>query len=447
MDTQRIQAALRQASDTQFVRIGSDVLRDVGSLFRQAFGDSAAVVVADGTTFAVAGQRVDAYLRADGISVRKPIVLPAEPPPYADFDTVLAIEAQIRQANAIAVVVGSGTLNDVTKLASYRLGQQYFCVGTAASMDGYTAFGAAITKDGFKQTMTCPAPRAILADIEVVAKAPVQMHATGYGDLLGKVTAGADWILADALESEAIDPRSWPLVQDSLRDWLAQPAQVRAGDEQAISSLFEGLIMAGIAMQISSSSRPASGCEHRFSHLWEMQALAHRHPAIPHGFKVGIGSLAGAALYERVLERDLTAIDIDAQVARWPSRDELEREVRALHDVPLIAENAVNESLAKYITPEQLRARLLLLKERWPTLRAKLREQLLPTTQLRDMLQAVGCPVSLAEIGIDAQQLRQSYTLARTIRSRYSVLDLVHETGILDDCLVELFGPGGYWAA
>src|SRR5690606_3656147 len=104
-------------------------------------------------------------------------------------------------------------------------------------------------------------------------------------------------------------------------------------------------------------------------------ALAHRHPAIPHGFKVGIGSLAGAALYERVLERDLTAIDIDAQVARWPSRDELEREVRALHDVPLIAENAVNESLAKYITPEQLRARLLLLKERWPTLRAKLREQ------------------------------------------------------------------------
>ena len=33
-------------------------------------------------------------------------------------------------------------------------------VATAASMDGYTAFGAAITKEGYKQTMTCPAPRA-----------------------------------------------------------------------------------------------------------------------------------------------------------------------------------------------------------------------------------------------------------------------------------------------
>jgi len=36
-----------------------------------------------------------------------------------------------------------------------------------------------------------------------------------------------------------------------------------------------------------------------------MQALGHGHPAIPHGFKVGVGTLAAAALYERVLARDL----------------------------------------------------------------------------------------------------------------------------------------------
>ena len=43
-------------------------------------------------------------------------------------------------------------------------------------------------------------------------------------------------------------------------------------------------------------------------------------------------------------------------------------------------------------------------------------------------------------------QLRESYWLARTIRSRYTVLDLVNETGLLDACVADLFGPGGYWA-
>jgi glycerol-1-phosphate dehydrogenase [NAD(P)+] len=43
--------------------------------------------------------------------------------------------------------------------------------------------------------------------------------------------------------------------------------------------------------------------------------------------------------------------------------------------------------------------------------------------------------------------LRESYWLARTIRSRYTVLDLAYETGVLDACVAELFAPGGAWGA
>jgi glycerol-1-phosphate dehydrogenase [NAD(P)+] len=45
---------------------------------------------------------------------------------------------------------------------------------TAASMDGYTAFGAAITHDGFKQTFACPAPRAVVADLDILAHGAAQ---------------------------------------------------------------------------------------------------------------------------------------------------------------------------------------------------------------------------------------------------------------------------------
>ncbi|MBA3943001.1 MAG: sn-glycerol-1-phosphate dehydrogenase [Herpetosiphonaceae bacterium] len=445
MDNERIQAALRDASDTHSVVIGAGTLAAVDSTFAQCFQDSSAVIVADEHTFGVAGGTVYEGLRANGRTVEEPIIFPGAPTLYADFNNVLQLEDKLRAFDAIPVVVGSGTLNDITKLAAHRAGRPYMCVGTAASMDGYTAFGAAITKDGFKQTMSCAAPRALLADLDILAHAPAQMNSTGYGDLLGKVTAGADWMLADALEIEPIDPQAWALVQDSLRTWTGEPARLHAGDPQVIEYLFEGLIMAGVAMQISQSSRPASGSEHRFSHLWEMQALGHGHPAIPHGFKVGVGSIAGATLYERVLARDFTTLDIDGLCRDWPSRAQLEQTVRQGHDIPQLADNAVEESLAKYITVDQLRQRLHLLQERWPALRPKLQAQLMTAAQLRDLLAAAGCPTEPAAVGVDLAQLRESYWLARTIRSRYTVLDLVYETGILDACLDELFAPGGYW--
>lgn len=446
MDATRITEALRQASDTRAVVIGTGTLAQVNQLLRQHFGERPAVVVADENTFAVAGRSVNEYLRAGGNALAEPIIFPGTPTLYADFENVLKLEQQLAVLQATPVVVGSGTLNDITKLAAHRVGRQYLCVGTAASMDGYTSFGAAITRDGFKQTMACPAPRVVLADLDVLASAPAQMNATGYGDLLGKITAGADWLLADALDIEAIDQRAWPLVQDSLRQWTGRPDLLRAGDRQTIAFLFEGLIMTGIAMQISISSRPASGSEHRFSHLWEMQALGHGHTVIPHGFKVGIGTLAAAALYERVLARDLTSIDIERCCATWPSPEQVEQSVLQGHDIPQLATNAAQETLAKYISPEQLRQRLNTIQQRWPIIREKLTQQLIATQQLQEMLATAACPTTLAAIGLDTARLRESYWLARTIRNRYTILDLIYEAGILDDCVNELFAPGGYWA-
>lgn len=447
MDYNRIDAALRDASDTHQLLIGTGVLNDVGNVLEQAFGQQPVVVVADDNTYTVAGKAICERLRSAGWTVEEPIVFPGTPTLYASFENVLVLEEKLRATSAVPIAVGSGTLNDITKLAAYRSGRQYMCVGTAASVDGYTAFGAAITKDGFKQTMSCPAPRAIVADLDILVTAPAQMSSAGYGDLLGKVIAGADWILADALEIELIEKHAWSLVQDSLRDWTGKPQPLHAGDRQAIENLFEGLIMSGVAMQISHSSRPSSGSEHRFSHLWEMQALAHGHEPVPHGFKVGVGTIAAAALYERVLARDLSRLDIDALCRAWPSREDVRRSVQQGHSIPKLAENAVEESLAKYITPDQLRQRLMLIQERWPIMRGHLEHQLMTAEHIRELLRAAGCPTEPAEVGVSVVQLRESYMLARTIRSRYTVLDLVNESGILDACVEELFAPGGYWAA
>jgi glycerol-1-phosphate dehydrogenase [NAD(P)+] len=366
-------------------------------------------------------------------------VLPAEPALYADYDNVTTVAAQLREHAAIPVAVGSGTINDIVKRAAHECDRPYLSVATAASMDGYTAFGAAITKDGYKRTMECPAPRAVVADLDVLTAAPPAMTASGYADLLGKVTAGADWIVADALGVEPIAGPGWDLVQPGLRAAVGRPADLRDGDADAMRALIDGLVMAGLAMQAQQSSRPASGAEHQFSHLWEMEGLGRDgDPPLSHGFKVGLGTIAIAGLYERLLARDLAQAAQDAARSPWPSADEMEAAVRAMHPDARLADAAVAETLAKHPSADERAARLETAGRRWPELRERLREQLLPAAELRAMLAAAGCPTTPEEIGLTREEVRATYTRARTIRRRYTVLDLAHEAGLLEACVDEL---------
>jgi glycerol-1-phosphate dehydrogenase [NAD(P)+] len=445
---ERTEAALKDATDTEVVRIGAGVLSSVGDVFRQTFGDRPAVVVADDNTLEVAGREVRQRLEEAGVSVVEPYVFPGKPTLYAEYGNIEQLIGSLRRHDAIPVAVGSGSLNDIVKRASFECDRQYMCVGTAASMDGYTAFGAAITKEGYKQTMTCPAPRVVVGDLDVLTQAPAAMTASGYADLLSKVTAGADWLVADALEVEKIDRDVWSLVQGPLRDATGRPAELSAGDPDAMEALIDGLVMSGLAMQAAASSRPASGAEHQFSHLWEMEGLGHDDdPPLSHGFKVGVGSLAVASLYERILERDMSDLDVDALRDAWPSREEVERRVRRAHTTPGLDEAAVTESLEKYVGPDELAARLQLLRERWPELRERLRDQLLSAEDLRERLRSAGCPISPEDIGLSREAFKETYSRAQMIRRRYTVLDLALQAGILDAGVEELFAPGGFWAA
>ena len=449
LSTERIQAALRDATDTKDVVIGPGVLGSVDEVFERSFGDQPAVVVADENTLKVAGDEVHQRLGAGGRILLNPYVFPGQPTLHAEYGNITKLAEWLRTRDAIPVAVASGTLNDIVKRAAHETGRPYLAVATAASVDGYTSFGASITKGGYKQTLTCPAPRAVLADLDVLTAAPAIMTASGYGDLLGKIPAGADWIVADEFGVDPIDPHVWSLVQGPLREATGRPAELAAGDRQAMEALVEGLMMSGLAMQVSGSSRPASGAEHYFSHLWELEGLAHGvdgGPPPEHGLKVGFGSIAIAAFYERFLQRDLANVDIDARRRAWPSWDQVEQQVRATHKTPGLDRAAVEQSRDKYIDADQLAARLGLLRDRWLTLRERLQAQLLPADQLREQLRAAGSPTTPAELGLRMDDFKATYTRARMIRSRYTVLDLAYEAGVLEEIVDELFSPGGYWA-
>ena len=442
----RIERALDGALDTRSIRVGRGVLDLVPEVLAQdelLARVGRVVVISDENTHAVAGEHVLRVLQRARIGRESPMVLPATPRVYADDSTVERVTAFIRRTNALPIAVGSGTINDVVKVASHRARRPYICVATAASMDGYTAFGASIAVEGYKQTVPCPAPRAVIADTEVIAAAPRELAASGYADILGKITAGSDWLIADSLGVEAVDERSWSLVQDGVGKWIGSPEAIGRGSTVAIEGLMEGILITGLAMQRYQGSRPASGSEHQFSHLWEMEHLSHGGMWVSHGFKVGIGSVAMAALYQELMKYDFSVFDIDKRLASWPTKDDIAREIRAHHTLPVLRRRGIEESWAKHTDPAGARRRLNRLRERWPSLQRRIGERMLSPVEVASRLRRVGCPSAPADIGVDRMRFRRSFFGAQHIRRRYTALDLAVDTGVMNECLERLFATGG----
>jgi glycerol-1-phosphate dehydrogenase [NAD(P)+] len=435
-----LDAALAAASDTKHLAIGHDNATDAARIFQELFPGKKAMVVADTNTWRVCGEKVQAGLVAAGIDTDTPHVFD-DPAIYAEYKYVDELDAVLKQTDAIPVGVGSGTINDLTKLSAFHNDRRYISVATAASMDGYTAYGASITYQGSKQTFECPAPLAVIADLDIIAAAPAKMNASGYADLLAKLTAGADWIVADALGIEPIDPPSWQMVQANLRDWLSDPAGVAKGEAAPLEKLVAGLMMGGFAMQHLQSSRPASGADHQFSHLWDMENHKHNGKSVSHGFKVGVGTLASAGMYEYLYTQDLENLDVHAAVGAWPTWDALAAEINELFTIDEIREKALEEEKAKYPTAEELRRQLTTLKSVWPDLRTKLQAHLPTRAEMAEQLSAVGAPSTSEEIGISPDRLRTAYRQALHIRRRYTVLDLADRTGRFGSAMATIFSP------
>jgi glycerol-1-phosphate dehydrogenase [NAD(P)+] len=442
-----IARGLAAASDTDVVEVGRGVLSASGALLKGSLfaGGRPALVVADDRTWAAAGHAVHDALVAAGVKVLAPMIFPGHPVLYAALENCDLVRERLADTGALGVAVGSGTINDLTKLASGQLGQPYAVVGTAASMDGYSGFGAPMSSEGVKVTMPCPAPQVVIIDLDVAAAAPPSMVASGYGDLSAKIPGGADWILSDAVGLDPIDPLAWELVQSGVSDALSRPDALAAGDPDAYAGLVSGLVLSGLAMQVYRGTRPASGAEHYFSHLWELDHIgADWDPPLSHGAKVAIGTLAMSAFYERFLARDLATLDIDHAVARWAPWEVVEGDIRSKFTGAL-ADHAVSETKVKYVDGAGLRERLQHFVSTWDSLRPRISAQLVPAKILQRRMRAAGAPANPEDIGLTPDHVRATFPKAMYYRSRYTVLDLAREACWFDELVDEVFASGGLW--
>lgn len=402
--------------------LGKGANKFVPELLKRYFSGKQPWIIADENTFRAAGEKVFELLKEAGFEPFESYIFPADPRPHPD----LAISeklAEIMPENCVPVAVGSGVINDLVKCASGIRKVPYCCVATACSVDGYSSNGGAMTVNGTKKTVPCPAPYAICADVDVLETAPAEMFAAGYADLLAKVTAGADWMIADQLGFESVRTDIWDLIQKPLAERISDPSDM--------GKVFAGLASSGYGMQMYHDSRPASGAEHMFSHVWEMEGLTYNGEEISHGFKVGIGTLTEILLLEYVAEHSFE--ELKPKMKKPLTEDERLAEVRELLKRNCYGSGIEETAMKKYLSVDETSARRQLAEQNWAAIQVKIKQQIVPFEKLRSMLKTANCPVHPSEIGLDREQLLHAVHTAQLIRIRYTVLDLLYECGLLDD--------------
>ena len=267
------------------------------------------MLVADKTTYEVAGKRAEEILRAAGMLSHVCVIDDPALPSDRNVGKVL-IEAgrdetpynieHFSNNPKYILGVGSGSVNDICRMVSYRLGIEYGILGTAPSMDGYASVVAPLLVGTKKIIYTCSIARHIIIDLDICSQAPYELLMAGLGDMIGKYVAILDWELSKKLTDEYYCEQIADMVKKATGACIESAEGLKVRDPEAIKNTVEGLILSGLCIAYSGSSRPASGTEQMVGQTWEVMDLEDGHLPNLHGIEVGEATFAAMLMYQRV---------------------------------------------------------------------------------------------------------------------------------------------------
>jgi len=265
-------------------------------------------------------------------------------------------------------------------------------------------------------------PIAVFADLPTLAAAPQAMIASGYGDILGKTIALADWRLGHLLWGEPYSPEIAARVNATLAACIEATDEIGQASPAGIRKLMYSLVDSGLCMLDYGNSRPAAGCEHYMSHFLEMKLLREDRPAVLHGAKVGMCSLLAAELYAQIRRIDRPAATARLSAAVRPDRAADMQRIRAAFGP--IAENLFVEQAPfldmTAVDFERLKQSIL---AHWDEIQA-VAEQVPAPERLTDLLDQVGGATRPGGLGLSDAEVQQALTESHFLRNRFTICKL-----------------------
>ena len=386
-------------------------------------------VVADIHTYAAAGEKVCGLLKTAEIPFSSFVFKDKALEP--DERAVGAAFMHFDTSCDVVVGVGSGVINDICKILSNLTGKPYIIVGTAPSMDGYASATSSMSRDGVKVSVNSRCADVIIGDTEILKTAPDHMLKSGLGDMLAKFVSIAEWRIAHIITGEYYCEEVAQLIRGAVKKCVENAEGLLKREEAAIEAVFEGLVIGGVAMAYAGVSRPASGVEHYFSHVWDMRGLEFGAQVDLHGIQCAMATCKAVELYEKVMEVTpdwekahgyVEAFDLET----WNAQ--LRKFLGSSAETMIELEK--KEGKYRKDTHE---ARFRLIEENWEAVLRILKEELPTSKELCKLMDQVGISRDLMTIGVDSEDARITFRATKDIRDKYVLSRLAWDLGILDD--------------
>ena len=341
------------------------------------------LLIADKNTFPLAGEQVIAEFSKAGKKL-KTFVFEHEqklvPNETSVGELFINLGLSYPEQPDFLVALGSGTITDLVRYAAFIHKIPFIVIATAPSMDGYASVGCPLVINGKKQTIYAKVPLAIYADTEIIKQAPLTMIKAGFGDIIGKLTAKADWLLGHLHKGEYYCDKVQIIVDQAVATCIENADKIQARDGELMEKQMEALILSGSAMSMVGNSRPASGAEHYIAHYFENQMLKSGLTLYLHGHLVAVGSYLAIKCYEVLFER-----------------------VKATNDAAML------------------------------NLFSRITAHLPSSTNLKEILQTVGIEYRLNALGIPRSWAKKAMLQAIERKDRYYCLTFAAEKGWLND--------------
>ena len=414
-------------TELKYVRIEPGAVRHLPEALEK-MSVSRPFLVFDRNTYQAAGKKVQGSLDEAGIKyslfVFEPTPLKMEPDEYA----VGALTMGFDPACDGIIAVGSGVINDCCKVLAHASKLPQLVVATAPSMDGYASNSSSMIHNHIKVSLYVPCPQAIICDTDIMKDAPLEMLMAGLGDMLAKYISVCEWRISHLVTGEYYCENIADLMRASVNKCWSMAGRLMQRDPEAVAAVSEDLILSGIAMSFAKISRPASGLEHYFSHLWEMMALARGEESHLHGIQVEVGTVITLFLMEELKKTVPNSERARAAMASF-DQQRWEDEVRNIFGkiAPAIIDAAQTSGLND---PQRHNKRLDKILAYWPEIVRIIEEELPGAHETLGKMKQLGMPYSPRDLGIDLEETKKAFIGSRVIRDKYLTSTLIWDLGL-----------------
>ena len=422
------ECGVHHAVSIKYVKTGRGVIGCVPEMLEE-LGAKKPFVLCDKNTYRAAGEKVCQVLDAAKIPYTL-YILPVEKPAPDEW-TVGNVLMHLDMSCDLVLGVGSGVINDTCKEVSFKTGRECAIVGTAPSMDGFASATGSMELDHVKVSLNNQCPQGILLDADILAQAPMRMLWAGFGDMVAKFIAICEWRITNLITGEYYCEAIADLMRSALKKIMANADKITSRDPDVILDVADGLVLAGMGMAFAKCSRPASGIEHYFSHMWEMMAMERGLPYDLHGIMVGVGTVLSFRIYEYVKQQRPDREKMLKHAAAF-DRAEWEKQVHAVFGKAAEEIIRVEDKVHKN-DPGRLAKRIDALCENWDKILKIIDEELPDYEMVYALMKSTGMPVEPRDLDICDDDVVNAYLGARDIRDKYLSCSFLWDMGLEKD--------------